>query len=256
MIYIHKLNDLNVKTAEIESVYVLREIKKNVTLPITIEHVSKFSSNYFPRHEDLAIIKDSIDRIQPMLDLVSEMFQSQNMVYEPINLKRTATLLTELRTYLTNNFNYLSSIISSKDQMIIDIVLTLNSIKVQRTSEDRTRQNQKLSEIFEKLLRNQEFMFNSFDIVNEGRVESSNGLYDGFTHGFLFKFTLEEELKRIDFAGIKPRIPYVELQRSDKIAKEMLEIKSGVKRTYDCNIKLVEFSAMLYSYIKLAKEQL
>jgi hypothetical protein len=70
-------------------------------------------------------------------------------------------------------------------------------------------------------------------------------------NGFLFHLLLEEEINKIKFNIIKNRIPKEELERIEKIKQKVSDIKKGVDRAYENNMRMVQLAVILYSYIKM-----
>lgn len=122
-----------------------------------------------------------------------------------------------------------------------------------RRHEDLIALDQKLSVIFEKILRNNDLYFNSNNIINEAQIEHMNSISKSMVNGFLFHFTLEEELRKANFESIKHRIPPTELLRIENLTQKILEIKKGVERAYENNMRMVNLAVILYSYIKMMK---
>jgi hypothetical protein len=111
--------------------------------------------------------------------------------------------------------------------------------------------NNKLNIIFQKILRNKEMYFNFEGIINEANTEHLNALSTSMENGFLFHLLLEEEINKIKFNIIKNRIPKEELERIEKIKQKVSDIKKGVDRAYENNMRMVQLAVILYSYIKM-----
>ena len=77
-----------------------------------------------------------------------------------------------------------------------------------------------------------------------------DGLIESLNKGFIFHFTLEEELQKRSFEQIKHRIPGNRLEEVEKIKRKVMAINNGVQRAYNFNRRMVDLAVYLYSYIK------
>jgi len=119
-----------------------------------------------------------------------------------------------------------------------------------RTTEDKVHYNNKLNDLFKTVLRNKEFTFNYVDVVNEMHTSHIAGLVESLNKGFFFHYTLEEELRKLEFEAIKHRIPREKLDEVEAIRKKVMAIKNGIDCAYACNLRMVHLAVVLYSYIK------
>ncbi|HLD80347.1 MAG TPA: hypothetical protein VJA18_07360, partial [Candidatus Nanoarchaeia archaeon] len=104
--------------------------------------------------------------------------------------------------------------------------------------------------LFQFLLRNQGFVFHAPDLVHEGPVAQVNGLVESMQKGFFFHRSLEEEYNKVDFSTIKRRVPSEELKRVEEIEQNILKIKKAADTAYNANMRMVNLSVILYSYVK------
>ncbi|MBI2125689.1 hypothetical protein HYU08_03995 [Candidatus Woesearchaeota archaeon] len=87
-------------------------------------------------------------------------------------------------------------------------------------------------------------------MVHEGPVAQVNGLVESMQKGFFFHVSLEEEYKKVDFNTIKRRVPAEELQRVEAIEQNILKIKRAADTAYNANMRMINLSVILYSYVK------
>lgn len=250
MLYIHRLGDLNPKSADIESTLIIRELKKNNPRLVEEQFQSDFST-FFISDSDSNAISNALNLITPTIEEINKIFEKNDSLYEPINLKRAIDILKETPDPLFNNLNYAEDIKKWKDQFIKEITQILNVMPSLKKKEDMELYNNRLNIIFQKILRNKEFLFNFDGIINEANTEHLNALSTSMENGFLFHILLEEEINKIKFSIIKNRIPKEELERAEKIKQKILEIKKGVDRAYDNNMRMIHMAVILYSYIKM-----
>jgi len=160
-------------------------------------------------------------------------------------------MLGEMYEPILNNIKYLNEIESLQNQMIGNFSMILNNMPSAKTIDEKTRLNNELNLIFSRILRGNQIMFNSNGIINEGKFARINDLNKSLNEGFFFHFTVKEHLDKVDFSIIKARIKQSELMLAEEIARDIFEIKKGVQAAYDLNMKMVNLSVIIYSYVKM-----
>jgi len=251
MLYIHKFPDLNGKSAEIESVPIIRDIKKNIALPFSKQKLEEYVTGCLISKAEIEVIESKLPLIEPTINTVKELLIQKDRIHEPIDLQRTIQILKTVPVPLLNNIAYLKDIHLWQNESLNQAAELLNMIPKLNTKEERNDVNEKINKIFEKILRNKEMCFNCADIIHEGHTSNLNALSESLANGFLFHTTLEEELKKLDFNSIRLRIPPEKLKEAGDIEKNVLEIRKAVEQTYNINMRMINYAAILYSCIKL-----
>jgi len=250
MLYIHSLKDLTPKTADIESVPIIREIKSKIKKPFTEEEFKSKFSEFFPDDLGIEEIKKASKLIEPTIEEIKKLIDENNPSYEAINLYRTVSMLEEINQPLIENIKYSEEIKSLKDEIINEVTHIFNNISSAKSHEESIKLNEKVNSLFRTILRNADFAFNSSDMINEGKLARIKDLHESLSNGFLFHITVKEHLEKIDFNIIKNRIRHEELRPAENIARDIFEIKKGVQSAYDINMKMVNLLVIIYSYIK------
>jgi len=182
---------------------------------------------------------------------INALFERNDPLYEPINMKRSIDILKETPDPLFANMNYAEDLKKWKSQFIKEITQIFNVIPTLKKKEDMELYNNRLNVIFQKILRNKEMNFNFEGIINEANTEHLQSLSTSLENGFLFHLLLEEEIEKVKFSIIRNRLPREELERVEKIKQKVLEIKRGVDRAYDNNMRMIHLAIILYSYIRM-----
>lgn len=250
MLYIHKLSDFQRKAAEVESVYLIRELKGKTPYPFTESKIGDYFADFFISRLDLEAMETTLNLVEPTIELVENLLREENPLYEKANLLRAVQVLKMMPVNLFNNLVYVQDIAEWQQQFITEATSILNAIPQLNRAEEKQLYNSKLSALFEKILRNQELSFNFMDIINEAHVSNVNGLIESFGRGYFFHYTLEEELKKASFESIQGRIPPEMLARVKEIEDNLFIIKKGIDRAYEANMRLVNCALVLYSYVK------
>jgi len=255
MVYINKLQDLNPKTAEVDSVPIVREFKRDAPLPLTVEKLQKYVSNLFRTEDEKNTMLKSLEMIEHTFNMVKELYSQNNPLIEAINLERAMSILKELKEPLSNNINYAEEIFIWNDQIISDFIDTINSLSRLKTNEEKTAANKRLSDIFKMLLRNDNMFYNEQGIVGEARLEHIKSLGESMERGFFLHLNIEDELKKTNFRVIKSRLEQKDSLIIDEIEKNINDIKKGIETAYNHNMRMIKLALIFYSYIRISRER-
>jgi len=253
MIYLKSLNQLTPKIADIESIPLIRDIKRDFSLPVKEEKVRAHFFPYFIKEQDIELMQTSFSAIQPTLEGFASLLEKKDSDYAPINITRAHKLVSEIYEPLSINIHYAGEILAWQEEFAKEATLIFNSLPGARSQEKKLELNNRLNALFQRILRNKEFTFVYPDIVNEAEVEHMKSLKDMISKGFLFYIKMEEELNKVSFDLIKKRIPLDKLQYSNSLGDKVSEIKKGVDKAYQINMNMVGWAVLLYSYVKFLK---
>lgn len=250
MLYIHALHNLTQKTADVESVYLIREIKDKTPYPLREEQMSVYFAQFVIKNEEEKAMRDSLALVEPTLARVRGLLDESNELHESVNVQRTKQILNDVTGPMQQNLAYFDELFIWQRTFIQEMSLIFNSLPKLRTREEKVAGNDKLNVLFQTVLRNDKFGFNGFDIINERQVEEFKALDESMLKGYLFHYSLEEELKKASFGNIKPRIPLNRLQEVEEIHRDILQIKKGIDTAYAANMRMVNLALVMYAYVK------
>ncbi len=253
MIYIHSLNQLNPKTLDIESVPMVRDVKRDFILPLSNEKIKDKFLPFFVFKVDIEAMEKSYSLIQPTMSEVRNLLGKNDSDYEAINLSRALKMLDEISNPLHSNIHFGREVMGWQDNFVDEAVNILNKLPGLRSREEKIEFNNKLNILFSKLLRNREMAFRHDEIIHEAHVERINNLKTMLQNGFFFHVKLEEEMNKVPFFIIKKRLPSEKLAHSERILNNALAIKEGVDKAYEINMNMIKWTVLLYSYIKTVK---
>lgn len=251
MIYIHELKSLNPKSADIESVPIIRVIRESCRLPLSEESVRNIFSPFRIDEPEIGMMEKNVELTALAMEEIMGFYKlSRNS--EPINLKRVYTDLNEIQHRMKINIEFARKIIGWQDDSMQQIALLINKAPSLKTREDRMNYQKEISPLFEAVLRHDRFTFRFFDIINEAHTMRMKDLIEGMNEGIFFHKGIIEHLKNADFSTMRTMLPKEEISAADSIAAKIAEIKKCVDVCYDFNRRMVGFAVHLYSYIKWA----
>lgn len=250
MLYIHQLKDLTQKSADIESVFIIRELKQKTPLPLTELKVMNYFSLFFVSESEKNAMNRAYSLIDTTIQDILQLGKLEDPDFEPVNLQRAINMLKEIPDPLINNLNYAKEIGAWQEEMSKEFAPLLNTIPHLSSQQERVACNNRLNSIFEKLLRTKDMAFNYRDIIYEAQTSRMANLNESLTRGFLFRTLLEEEIKKHDFNIIKHRIAPAKLEAVERINARAAEIKKGVDAAYEVNMRMLVWGLNIYAYIK------
>ncbi|HLD00394.1 MAG TPA: hypothetical protein VJC39_01485 [Candidatus Nanoarchaeia archaeon] len=252
MLYIHKLIDLNRRVADSECIPLVREFKEKIWTPLSYGQIDTYFKDCLITEESITQMEETLFLVNMTLEKVQKLLNERNPLYEPISIQRTIKLLQTIPLALQNNILFAQEMKLWFPTMLLEATQIFNQIKTVPSRETGVQLNSRLSRLFERLLRNNDFKFKYEDLIYENHVEAANGLVESMGKGFFFHVTLEEEIKKLSFQQIKGRIPKDELNLVSELEKDIQSLCRGVKVAYEFNHKIVQASVILYSGVKWA----
>jgi hypothetical protein len=252
MLYIHQLKDLTPRSADIEVVPFIREIKTRTPLPLREEHVKEYFELFFVSESEKKAMTRAFEIIPAAITEIQALLNTHDPDYEPVNLQRAMTMLNEIPPFLLNNLNYAKEIFDWQNELVTGFAPLFNqlpNLKIM-SQQEKIEVNNQLNNIFEKLLRSSEFSFNYKDVVSEGQISRMKDLNESMEKGFFFRVLLEEEIKKQSFDIIKSRISGEKLRKVDLTRMKISDIKKGVDAAYDLNMRMLQWALVVYGYIK------
>ncbi|MBI2110584.1 hypothetical protein HYT51_02285 [Candidatus Woesearchaeota archaeon] len=234
---------------DIESIPLIREIKQKTTYPLSEETIKKYFSSFFVFSNDKEAMEEALLRIEPAIEKTNSLLAKKDFTYEEDNILRTLQILREMPQSLQNNLTYYQEILNFQKEFAQNIVVLLNKIP-QLKLDEQNECGQQLERHFQILLRSQDFYFNSKDIINEAHLNHIRGLMDSLEKGYLFHFSVGEELNKVPFSAVKLRLPPDKLNEAEAITQEVVVIKRGIEQAYQLNMRMVHWAIHLFSYVK------
>lgn len=250
MLYIHKLSDLNRKSADTESVMVIRDLRQRMGFPVSVQKMEDYFSDFAVSDTDTSAMVHALSLLEPTMDMIRALAAEQDAIHEPVNLQRAIQVLSSVPESLLRTLEFSRDIGEWRSDFFKTSSGLLNQVPRLRTNDEKIAVNEKISALFERLLRNKEFAFNYGDVIHEGHTANVGGLHESMKKGYFFHISLEEELKKISFDQIKGRIPEDKLRRVEEIEGNIAAIKKGVERAYDINMRMVSSATLLYACVK------
>ncbi len=250
MLQIHQLRQLTPKAAELESIYIVRRLREKGSFPLTEQQLQEETAEFFISPTDIETIEQAHHLIAPTLEKLRQLLQEKNPLHEPLNIRRAISILQEIPRPLQQNIQELRRQMEFLPLGTRSLVSVLNRLPPGTAAAEKQKLNQRLNELFLKLLRTDTFSFRSDDIIHEAPLSHAVGLKESMEKGFLFHSTLEEELKRLPFSVIQRRLPYEKIVEAAWLAENISVVSKGVERAYEINMRLVNLAVVWYAYVK------
>src|SRR3989338_2779881 len=96
MLYIHALQDLNPKSADIECTELMRELKKGIKIPLTEQEVLARVEHLFVSPTDIENIRNALEAIPQAVAQITALPSKGYAEYELVNLQRAVNALQDL----------------------------------------------------------------------------------------------------------------------------------------------------------------
>jgi len=251
MLYIHELRQLSISSADVESLTILRELRKELRIPVTEEQLQALFIQFFVSQTEVDHILRAKELLPLTISAVEHLLTYPTRLYEDDNLHRAIHMLGELPSPLEKNYQFVRNIVDWQTSSSIEIVQILQGIQ---KHENLLELNQRLNSIFQKLLRNTTFTFHYNDIIDEGCKARILNLREGLQQGFFYAKTLDTQIIQERFKEELMKIPAEEKLKVDSIQKQVIEIQKGIDCVYAINMRMIEWVVLLYSLVKFAQQ--
>ena len=159
MLYTHRLDQLNPKGAELESVYLVRDIRQRTSLPLVPHKVQEHFSEFYLKDEDTDAMEQALLLIEPTLEMIKQLQNSKDPLYEEINLVRTLQLLQFQIEPLQNNIAFSREIKNFQVEFAARATAVLNCVNKAKGREEKVAANDELNRLFAQILRTTDFRF-------------------------------------------------------------------------------------------------
>lgn len=250
MLYVHQLNLFTPKNAELESVYLIRELKQKTPYPFRPEALQATFSPLFVSATDIQVMEQALPLIPQMIEKLNELLRQQDTVYEAVNIQRAIQTLQEMPTALQNNLTFAQNVLAWQETAPNELLTLFHAIPRVRTPEERTTCNQQVNTVLQTVLRTNQLYFYHDDIVHEAHTSHLAGLRESLSKGFLFHIFLEEEIKKLPYVDWKERLPSEAVAEVEGIERNIQIIQKGIDRAYQLNMRMINCGLIIYSYIK------
>lgn len=221
MNYIHTLSDLSPRSAEIESVLLIRDLRYKTSFPLNEAQFCDYISGFFISGIDIDAISRAIELVPSIIEDISK--RPATVTYEdPLHVGRANAALAEIPDALANNLNYMKEIYAWQQEALPELVSLLNKIPLLK-EEEKPGYDEKITAIFTRLLRN------SRD----------------------FKFSTEGMITEVHLSMIRNLAASMEKEVINDTKKKVTELKNAVERAYDNNLRMVSLAVALYAYVKM-----
>src|SRR3989338_4477183 len=229
---------------------VIRDLRQRMGFPISVQKMEDYFNDFAVSDTDTSAMVHALSLLEPTMKMIRALAAEQDQIHEPVNLQRAIQVLSSVPESLLANLEFSREMGELRNDFFKTSSGLLNQVPRLRTQEEKVAVNEKISALFERLLRNKDFGFNYGDVIHEGHTANVGGLHESMKKGYFFHISLEEELKKISFDQIKGRIPEDKLQRVEEIERNIATIKKGVERAYDINMRMVASATLLYACVK------
>ncbi|MBI5390012.1 hypothetical protein HZB02_00810 [Candidatus Woesearchaeota archaeon] len=247
MVYIHRLQDLTQKSADIESVPIVRELRARLKMPLIEDAMLKEFVRFFVEEHELESLQEALDTIPLAIEATKALLEKNDPLYERVNLQRALQMFNEMPSPLQANLALGRDIVNWQGTFATEATEILNAIPHLKTHDEKKAYNDRLNNLFLKLLRNTEMHFRYNDLIHEGQTNTMLSFSESMAKGFYFHVTLEMELKKIDY---RRNTPYDKLPAVDAVTEQVKRIKRGVDYAYAINLRMIDWALHLYAYFK------
>ena len=145
MLYIHKLSQFNQKAADLESVYLIRELKQKTPFPFINNQIQELLTEFLVSDTDKTLIEQALPLIEPTIAIANKLVDEKSELHETANCIRTTQILRELPVPIQNSLLYVYDLHNWQKQFTEEITPLLNSLSKLRNADQKIVANYSLA---------------------------------------------------------------------------------------------------------------
>lgn len=248
------LEAFNFSTLELMTVDERRLLRKELTdkkialdtLDVSI--VGDLIFQFFIKDVELILLDHLEDLIVQFNDIMAQLVaaaKTKSLMYEGVNLHRLSATINEILPALKNNREAFRLLMSKQDNLPIRMQVLFQDAREAGTSDAKRRLGGNVFQILCELAGSKDGI-NSLSKINEGHVNHSKELSQRFTEGYIYHWSLEEEIKHIPFDAIFTKVPEMEKELFFALAKLLDELAKTTNAVYNLNWKHIALVRRVY----------
>ncbi len=244
----------NFSTLELATVDERRALRKELSdkgisaTYLDVDKVYQLVSPFFITDVELVLI----DHLENLLSQFSELMEGIIAVakqhpswYEAMNVQRLHIIINETKPALLSTKDAFMVLLSKQQNIPIRMQVLFNKI---REDPSKTTKMAVGREVFQLLcdIAGTADGINAMVKLNEAHVNHSQDMAKRFSEGYIYHWTLEEEIKHIPFGQIFSKLPEMDKELFYQMAKLLEELANTAKAVYSLNWKHIVLLRRLY----------
>ncbi len=242
-------------TLELATVDERRLLRKELTEKgITFEKldvsmVGELIFPYFLNDVELMLCDHLEDLLGQFLTLANGLLplaRQNPSVYELVNLQRLILTIAEIKQALQTNKEAFLTLLSKQENLPIRMQVLFQEIREANTKTTKMKVGKDVFQLLCEVAGAKEGI-NPGTKINEAHVNHSKELAQRFAEGYVYHWSLEEEIKHVPFDQIFKKVPDAEKEYFFQLAKLLDELAKTTAAMYSLNWKHIALLRRVYS---------
>ncbi|MBI4441485.1 hypothetical protein HY639_04920 [Candidatus Woesearchaeota archaeon] len=203
---------------------------------------------FFVRDVEMVLLDHLMDLLAQFNELASMLVlaaQNHPSWYESINIKRLISTINEIRPALAVNKEAFTQLMAKQANLPIRMQVLFQELREHNTRETKIRVGQGVFALLCEMAGAKDSI-NAQAKINEAHVTHSKELAERFAQGYIYHWSLEEEIKHIPFNQIFTKFPEDEKELYYQLTKLLDELTKTTNAIYSMNWKHVALIRRVY----------
>lgn len=171
-------------------------------------------------------------------------------LYEPINIQRLNKTIAGIPNAYSSNLDELRRLKGSQESIIAQVFMLVDDVAEASTHEKLRTIGMKGYSILCKIAGNDQGEMYPEDKINESHKTHIEDMSSRFSNGYIFKWTLENELNKNTVRVILDKLSSEQTMHFDETCSDLDRIRDAVLLMYDLNHRQILFIKRVYSLLQ------
>lgn len=223
---------------------------KGVTLEkLDVSMVGGLIFPYFLNDIELMLCdhgKDLLGQFTTLINALLPLARQKPSVYELVNLQRLILTITEINPAIQTNKEAFVTLLSKQENLPIRMQVLFQEIREANTKTTKMKVGKDVFQLLCEVAGAKEGI-NAAVKINESHVNHNKELAQRFGEGYIYHWSLEEEIKHISFDQIFKKVPEAEKDYFFQLVKLLDELAKTTNAVYTLNWKHITLLRRVYS---------
>ncbi len=244
----------NFSTLELQTVDERRMLRKELTdnnislASLDVDKVHKLVAAHFMTEVEIILLEhleNLLVQFNGLMEAIVAAAKQHPTWYEGVNLQRLHVTINEIKPALAYNKEAFINLLQRQQNIPIRMQVLLNKIREEPSKTSKTAVGR---EVFQMLcdIAGASEGINAMSKVNESHVNHSNDLATRFAEGYIYHWSLEEEIRHIRFEHIFAKLSEIEKELFHQMSGLLEELAKTTKAVYALNWKHVSLIRKIY----------
>jgi len=191
-------------------------------------------------------LEDLLGQFITLANMLLPLARQKPSTYELVNLQRLILTIGKIKPAVRTNKEAFLALLSKQENLPIRMQVLFQEIREANTKTTKMKVGKDVFQLLCEVAGAKEGI-NAAAKINESQVNHSKELAQRFAGGYIYHWSLEEEIKHVPFDQIFKKVPETEKEYFFQLAKLLDELAKTTNAVYTLNWKHIALLRRVYS---------